>query len=284
MKAIWDNMRAIDRLETLPNVDRQRIGVIGHSLGAHNALFTAVFEPRLKVVVSSCGFSSFAKDDLPSWNGPRYMPRIASEFQNDSRQMPFDFPEVLACLAPRPVFISAATRDDDFDVSGVRDCIAAAKAIMPSIAARSRWSPTIPIARMISRRRAAIGLRVRGSVSQVDAANVIWTIAVVNRSSMRNPAPTIRPRRPSGGKRGWRVDAYDVALLARAISGADDLRTSGGDSSWESAPCLSDLILGSLHRCARTGPVLAVAQINVSQSFANAHNRTRIYAGEQGRE
>lgn len=129
LKAVWDNMRAIDLLETLSEVDRERIGVIGHSLGAHNALFTAVFEPRLKVVVSSCGFTSFAKDDLPSWNGPRYMPRIASEFGNDVQRMPFDFPEILACLAPRPVFISAATRDDDFDVSGVRDCVAAAQPI-----------------------------------------------------------------------------------------------------------------------------------------------------------
>ncbi|MCH7688990.1 MAG: VCBS repeat-containing protein, partial [Planctomycetes bacterium] len=35
MKAVWNNIRAIDLLESLPEVDRDRIGCIGHSLGAH---------------------------------------------------------------------------------------------------------------------------------------------------------------------------------------------------------------------------------------------------------
>ncbi len=129
MKAIWDNIRAVDLLTSLPEVDAERIGVIGHSLGGHNAIFTALFEPRLKAVVSSCGFTSLGKDDLPSWTGPRYMPRIAAEFQNDIAKMPFDFDELVAALAPRPFLAVAATRDDDFDVTGVQDVIAAAKPV-----------------------------------------------------------------------------------------------------------------------------------------------------------
>ncbi len=126
MKAIWDNVRAVDLLETLPEVDAARIGVLGHSLGGHHALFTAVFEPRLRVVVSSCGFTTFRKDDLPSWTGPPYMPRLASEFGNDAARVPFDFPEIIAALAPRPFLAIAATGDTDFDVSGVRDVLTAA--------------------------------------------------------------------------------------------------------------------------------------------------------------
>ncbi len=37
----------------------KRIGVIGHSLGGHNAIFTATFDERLKAVVTSCGFTGF---------------------------------------------------------------------------------------------------------------------------------------------------------------------------------------------------------------------------------
>lgn len=129
MKAIWDNIRAVDLLQSLPEVDPERIGVIGHSLGGHNAMFTAVFEPRLKVIVSSCGFTSFVKDDMPSWTGKVYMPRIAKVYGNDAKRMPFDFPEVVASFAPRPFLACAATKDDDFDVSGVRDCIAAARPV-----------------------------------------------------------------------------------------------------------------------------------------------------------
>ena len=126
MKAIWDNIRAVDLITTLPEVDPERIGVIGHSLGGHNAMFTALFDPRLKAIVSSCGFTALRKDDLASWTGPTYMPRIASEFRNDIARMPFEFDEIVAALAPRAFFASAATQDDDFDVSGVRDVIASA--------------------------------------------------------------------------------------------------------------------------------------------------------------
>jgi acetyl esterase/lipase len=129
MKAIHDNRRAVDFLLSLPDVDPERIGVIGHSLGGHSAMFTAAFEPRLKVVVSSCGFSSFHRDDVPSWTGPRYMPRIASEFGNDAKRLPFDFSDIIATFAPRPFLACAATRDRDFDVKGVRECVAAAQPI-----------------------------------------------------------------------------------------------------------------------------------------------------------
>jgi len=129
MKAIWDNMRAVDLLQTLPEVDGKQLGVIGHSLGGHNALFTSAFEARLKVIVSSCGFPSFLKDDMPSWTGPRYMPRIASVYKNDARRMPFDCTEIVASLAPRAFLACAATKDDDFDVAGVRDVMASARPI-----------------------------------------------------------------------------------------------------------------------------------------------------------
>ena len=121
MKAIWDNVRAVDYLNTLPEVDANRIGVIGHSLGGHNALLTSAFEPRLKVIVTSCGYCRFHKDDVPSWTGPRYMPRIASVYGNSADKVPFDFTELLGCLAPRAVFTSAAVGDGDFDVQGVKE-------------------------------------------------------------------------------------------------------------------------------------------------------------------
>ena len=129
MKAIWDNVRSVDFLNTLPEVDTARIGVIGHSLGGHNALLTAAFEPRLKVIVTSCGYCRFHKDDVPSWTGPRYMPRIASVYGNSADKVPFDFTELLGSLAPRPCFTSAAVGDDDFDVEGVKETNAAARPV-----------------------------------------------------------------------------------------------------------------------------------------------------------
>lgn len=129
MKGIVNHRRAVDLLASLPEVDPERIGVIGHSLGGHNALFLAAFEPRLKAVVTSCGFNAFLKykgGDLTGWSHAGYMPRIASAYGRDPKQMPFDFTEVVAALAPRAVFINAPMRDDNFEVSGVKDCAVAA--------------------------------------------------------------------------------------------------------------------------------------------------------------
>jgi pimeloyl-ACP methyl ester carboxylesterase len=132
MKAVYDNTRAVDVLQSLPEVDANRIGCIGHSLGGHNGLFTAAFEPRIKAVVTSCGFTSFRKyknGDLTGWSGPRYMPLIAARYNNSPEKMPFDFPEVLAAIAPRAIFIVSPLHDDNFDNSGVRDCLSAAQPI-----------------------------------------------------------------------------------------------------------------------------------------------------------
>ena len=51
MKGIVNHRRAVDLLVSLPEVDPERIGVIGHSLGGHNSLFVAAFDERIKAVV-----------------------------------------------------------------------------------------------------------------------------------------------------------------------------------------------------------------------------------------
>ena len=141
MKAIWNNIRAVDLLESLPYVDTENIGAIGHSLGGHNALYTAVFEPRLKAVVTSCGFNAFHdyyKGDLKGWTSDRYMPRIRDVYGNDPNKMPFDFPEVLAAIAPRAVYVAAPLHDANFEVSGVRKCITAAQPVFDLLGGKDK--------------------------------------------------------------------------------------------------------------------------------------------------
>ena len=107
-------------------------------------MFTAVFEPRLRAIVSSCGFTRFPKDDLPSWTGKNYMPRIASLYNNDPQRVPFDFPELIATFAPRPFLACAATRDSDFDVTGVRETMEAAGKIYDLFDRRSHLRAVYP--------------------------------------------------------------------------------------------------------------------------------------------
>jgi pimeloyl-ACP methyl ester carboxylesterase len=131
MKAIFNHMRSVDLLSERPEVDPERIGVIGHSLGGHNAIFVGAFDPRLKVVVSSCGWTPFRYYDigeeaskryggrLGPWAQDRYMPLIRDKFDLDENKIPFDFPEVIASLAPRAFFTNSPKNDSNFDVQGV---------------------------------------------------------------------------------------------------------------------------------------------------------------------
>jgi len=127
MKGIWNHSRAVDVLETVAGVNPRRIGAIGHSLGGHNSLFLAAFEPRIAAVATSCGFNSFhkyMKGDLTGWSHAGYMPRIAALYGKSAARIPFDFTDVLDLIGPRPVFVNAPVGDSNFEVSGVRDVVA----------------------------------------------------------------------------------------------------------------------------------------------------------------
>ncbi|HEY3967062.1 MAG TPA: PVC-type heme-binding CxxCH protein [Planctomycetaceae bacterium] len=123
MKGILNHIRGVDLLQSRPEVDSKRIGAIGHSLGGHNAMFVGVFDERLKVIVSSCGWTPFHDyygGKIAGWTSDRYMPRLKDVYMLDAGQIPFDFYEVVAALAPRAFFSVSPERDSNFDVAGVR--------------------------------------------------------------------------------------------------------------------------------------------------------------------
>lgn len=120
MKGIVNHMRAVSVLKVLGSA---RVAACGHSLGGHNSLFVAAFDPRIEAVITSCGFTSFAKyygGNLTGWSHKGYMPAIAAR---RPEAMPFDFKDVLAAIGPRPVFVNAPLRDANFDASGVDDAV-----------------------------------------------------------------------------------------------------------------------------------------------------------------
>lgn len=140
MKAIWDNMRGIDVLESLRFVKRGGVGAIGHSLGGHNAVYTAVFDPRIAAVVSSCGLDSFAdymNGDIRGWTSDRYMPRLL-DYKDRLGEVPFDFHELIGALAPRHCFISAPRGDTNFKWESVKRIAASAQPVYALYGAADR--------------------------------------------------------------------------------------------------------------------------------------------------
>jgi hypothetical protein len=92
-KMIFDGSRAADYLESLPFVDPERLGCIGHSLGAKEVLYAAAFDERFKTIVSSEGGIGLG---FSNWEAEWYLgPNIREPgFGHDNH-------EVLALVAPR---------------------------------------------------------------------------------------------------------------------------------------------------------------------------------------
>lgn len=96
-KMLFDAQRGVDVLVSLPDVDPKRIGAVGHSLGAKEALYLAAFDERVKAAVASEGGIGFSSTN---WKDPWYLgPGIeAPDFSLNHHQL-------LALIAPRPFLI-----------------------------------------------------------------------------------------------------------------------------------------------------------------------------------
>jgi len=133
LKAVWDNIRGLDYVATLPFVKPGPLGAIGHSLGGHNAVYTSVFDDRIQAVVSSCGLDSYldyyaGNEQVwfpeKGWCQTRYMLKLA-DYRGHLADIPFDFHEMVGALAPRHVLIVAPLQDHNFQAASV-DRVAAA--------------------------------------------------------------------------------------------------------------------------------------------------------------
>lgn len=100
-KMLYDAQRAVDVLTSLNEVDPQRIGAAGHSLGAKEALYLAAFDTRIKAAVSSEGGigTKFSNWDAPwYWGGDEFFGR--------------EHHELLAIIAPRAFLLIGGNAAD----------------------------------------------------------------------------------------------------------------------------------------------------------------------------
>jgi len=96
-KMLYDAQLAVDILAAQPEVDPSRIGAIGHSLGAKEALYLAAFDERVQVTVSSEGGIGTR---FSNWDAPWY---LGAEIRGGAFSRGHH--EVLALIAPRPFLL-----------------------------------------------------------------------------------------------------------------------------------------------------------------------------------
>jgi dienelactone hydrolase len=96
-KMLYDAMRGVDVLESLPQVDRSQIGAIGHSLGAKEALYLAAFDERIKAAAASEGGIGFRSTN---WDASWYLGEAIRD-----PEFPLNHHQLLGLIAPRPFLI-----------------------------------------------------------------------------------------------------------------------------------------------------------------------------------
>jgi dienelactone hydrolase len=113
-KYMHDLTAAIDILAGFDGVDPLRLGAIGHSMGGGACLHITWLDERLKVGVSSCGFSTLRAVTRDKFNHNKaiYIPGFGQFGDND---------DILADIAPRAFMFTAGTEDYMFPIDAIRE-------------------------------------------------------------------------------------------------------------------------------------------------------------------
>jgi len=135
-KMVMDVKGALDALTNFDFVDTTKIFVAGYAMGATVGLYAAALDERIDVVVSVCGFTPMRLDipDKGTEGIKAYshlhglLPRLGF-FVGQKNRIPFDYHEILACIAPRPVLVIAPVMDKDAHPEDVRYCVDRARGI-----------------------------------------------------------------------------------------------------------------------------------------------------------
>jgi hypothetical protein len=123
----WGLSRAVDYLRTEPRVDGEKIALIGHSRLGKAALWAAAQDPRFALVISNesgKGGASLLKrpqgetidhlnNSFPNWFSPAY-----KQYTGHPENLPVDGNELLALIAPRPLYVASAEGDLNSDPAG----------------------------------------------------------------------------------------------------------------------------------------------------------------------
>ena len=120
---VWNAIRALDYLETRPEVDMKRIGLTGISGGGAMTWYTAAVDERIAVAAPVCSTFTYGSQ------AEHWLARGQCDCIYYNNTYAWDFPIVGALIAPRPLMIISGRRDSIFPPDGYHEVFQRAKRV-----------------------------------------------------------------------------------------------------------------------------------------------------------
>jgi hypothetical protein len=127
---IFKLQMSINKLLERPELDPERVGMIGLSYGGFYTLFTAAVEERIKVAVSSCFVNDRFKVDWHDWTW----------FNAGNTFLDAD---ICGLVCPRPLYIEAGDKDELFDVNGFKETAEEASHFYSKLGINDRFASVV---------------------------------------------------------------------------------------------------------------------------------------------